>query len=225
MFSTQTISLITVDPSGIVGDFTFISDSCLFWKKTRNWAVIVGIATHIFILVYLSPLGINHNTVVYPWNIALMILVYLAFYNYEQKINLWPKQNRLTVGIAILFACLLPALNLIDKWDNYFSFNLYTDNIEDLFVVIPDQEVVNLPEPLKNYVYEVEVKEGVKSLNVSRWSFGELNVPVNPEPRIFRLISKGYCNTVSNSSNLTFLEITRKEPRELKKQYTCKTID
>lgn len=196
----------------------------LIIKKTRNTAVIMGIGTHVFILAYLSPLGINHNEVVYPWNIALIIMVYLAFFNYEEKIVFWPKNHRLAIGISILFACILPALNMIDKWDKYLSFKLYTGDMEDLYVLMKESDYANLPGPIKTYCYEVEGAEDLQQINVGRWAFGELKVPVNPEPRVFKQISEGICIYLNNSQ-ATFMEITRgKEPRHIKRQYNCQDL-
>lgn len=51
----------------------------LFTKRFQFLGIILAISTHIFALLYLGPLGISHNTVVYPWNIAMMFFVIILF--------------------------------------------------------------------------------------------------------------------------------------------------
>ncbi len=190
-------------------------------KKTRKLSVILAIGTHLYILAYLSPLGINHNTIVYPWNVAAMLLVFFAFYGNTD--NFWhlPKQHRLSMGIAALFAIVLPALNLAGKWDHYLSFNLYTDDQNDLYIFVNEAEVLALPDFVAPFTYPYDAQEDYQYIHANSWAFEELNVPIPPQSRVFKLLAKGYCQRFETNDYTTFAEIQRHEPREVVRQYSC----
>ena len=58
----------------------------LIWPATRRWGIIGVFALHGYILLVLSPLGLNWNSVVWPWNVAMMALVW-HFFNHQQAIR------------------------------------------------------------------------------------------------------------------------------------------
>ena len=81
LFKIQSIETIrSVLPLGYIISFTeiFIAFSLMF-KKLRNIGIALAICTHTFILLYTSPLGLNNNYIIYPWNVAMILLVITLF--------------------------------------------------------------------------------------------------------------------------------------------------
>ena len=93
----------------------------LVFIKTRKTGVVAAVGTHLFILLYLSPLGIDGNYVVYPWNVAMMSGVVLLFWRNEETLFVHPKRTvwrAFQVGSFVLLF-VLPLLNLAGRWDHY----------------------------------------------------------------------------------------------------------
>ena len=53
----------------------------LLVPRLRNAAVVVAIVTHVVVLGLLGPLAHGTNVVIWPWNVAIAVLVALLFWN------------------------------------------------------------------------------------------------------------------------------------------------
>ncbi len=52
----------------------------LWWPKTRQVGLWAAMLMHIWIMLVLSPLGLDWNSLVMPWNMAMIIAVWYVFY-------------------------------------------------------------------------------------------------------------------------------------------------
>lgn len=74
---------------------------------------------HIFILIFLSPLEINYNSIIWPWNVLMIVYLIILFYNNSAKISL----RNLLVGVTIipvLMTAILPFLSFVGLYDIIF---------------------------------------------------------------------------------------------------------
>jgi hypothetical protein len=161
----------------------------LLTRRYRNFGVVLAVATHLFILVLLISSG--ENTVVWPWNIAMAFLVVILFWQDKETT---PSQvlvpgNVFHAAILLVFA-LLPPLSLVDLWDSYLSSALYSGNTYQAAILVSPSVIPRLPAAVQPHIWE---KSEPMFLDINRWSYGELNVPVYPEPRIYRNIAKQIC--------------------------------
>ena len=112
--------------------------------KLRTLGVLLVVSVHTFILVYLSPLGVDDNSIVYPWNIAMILLTALLFYkqkNDAASIIQGSIQMKLLSVLLIVLVLILPLLNFINKWDSYLSFSLYSDKITLHYAAIENTQL------------------------------------------------------------------------------------
>ena len=170
----------------------------LLTRRFRNASVILAIAAHAVILALLIAEG--ENTVVWPWNIAMGFMVLLLFWQNREttaKQILVPKRAFHAL-VLILFA-ILPPLSLIGLWDSYLSSALYSGNNYRGVIYITQPVMDRLPLALHEYVW-TDVQP--MFLDTTLWAYGELNVPVYPEPRVFRLITKQVCTYAERPSNV-----------------------
>lgn len=185
----------------------------LFWRRSRPVAVWGAVLTHIVIIAYLFSMGEQGNLIVIPWNIAMIGFVLLAFFRQDNAVTFRPaapvparttkkkkRSQRAKVGPIVwvplamaLLTWLLPALRLVGQWDNYLSFNLYSDNIKYLYVGVRGEALEALPDQISAYYSENNVMEEGQTLDAFAWSFDELNVPVYPERRVYRAIARYFC--------------------------------
>ncbi|XOV69241.1 MAG: hypothetical protein ACFHU9_08655 [Fluviicola sp.] len=59
----------------------------LFFKKSRHVAILFAVITHIIILIYV--ITNQQNSVIYPWNFAMIFLVVLCFYEAGNSMVDW----------------------------------------------------------------------------------------------------------------------------------------
>ncbi|NUO00304.1 MAG: hypothetical protein HUU01_06770 [Saprospiraceae bacterium] len=168
----------------------------LVFPKTRNLAVFGGIATHLLIIAWLSPLGGNSNYVVIPWNVAMIGLVLLSCYGQKNRLLVWPGEHpglKLATPALAVLVWLMPALNLVDKWDAYLSFNLYSERISHMFVGLRGKALQQADSRLSAYYVEGNLIEEGKVIDMTDWAYKELHVPVYPGGRVFRAFGRHFC--------------------------------
>ena len=155
----------------------------LLTRRFRRAAACAAIAMHVFILAAIGPLGHNFDSVVWPWNIAMICLVAMLFRTGElwRPVPVW----------AILLCGLAPAFNFFDLWDGYLSFALYSGNSNYAEIYIADDVAGRLPDAIQQRIDVNDSK--VDELDLMEWSYDELNVPAYSEPRVYRNILRHLC--------------------------------
>lgn len=184
----------------------------LIFRRTRKVAAVGAALTHLIIAYYLSPLGLNDNHVVLPWNLAMIAIALLATFGVDNPISFSASKTKVYSPVLIALAVLvwfMPSLNTVKKWDHYLSFNLYTENIEHLYVSVREASVSQLDPRLKAYFTQQEVMEEAQTIDVSNWAFKELGVPVYPEKRIFDGVSRYFCALEIPPDQMRFIAYQR----------------
>ena len=148
-------------------------------------------AMHVFNLIWLGPLGLQYNKVVWPWNVAMIILLWMIFIKKEINAKLiWKNTGALVAFCWIL----LPALNLAGWWDNYLSCNLYSGNIPSMIICVKDN-IDSLPvAKFFNKRNMPGICDDGHILNIQNWALAEMNIPPYPEERVYRAIKKDWLN-------------------------------
>ena len=209
----------------IVEIFTAISLSS---KKLRKLGVILAVFTHIFILIYISPLGTNTNYIIYPWNIAMILLVISLFYKNNSDFILSESTNIKTIFlnyVYILLLGLLPIFNFFDKWDDYLSFSLYSEKSKIFYIAISDKYIGQFNHQFDDYFLKLDANiQGGKVIDVNKWSMEELNVPIYPEIRLFKKISKDFCKYNIPDTDIMFLMYKGTVNNDNLTKWSCKDI-
>lgn len=122
----------------------------------------------------------NWNAVVWPWNISMMVLVYLLFIRSKPSSALCLfKPDSLQKIIAILLFLALPVLNFFGRWDNYLSSALYSGNVPVLRVQLNEGGEALLAPSIRQ---AVDISDrNAPTLIVERWALDELGIPPYPE--------------------------------------------
>ena len=162
----------------------------LFLPKIRKVAIVLAIVTHLFILIVLGPLGYNYNSVIWPWNAAMMLFVVLLFFNvpvisaaHFKALLKWH-----AVKMIFLLFWLMPFFNLFNRWPAYLSFHLFSGNTSEGTIYLSDKTVSFLPEELSNYLGNETNPAATRTrniINIKAWSMNELRIPAYPEKRVF----------------------------------------
>ncbi|MDB2657201.1 hypothetical protein N9Y60_04015 [Crocinitomicaceae bacterium] len=187
----------------------------LFFKKTRHLAILFAVATHIIILIYV--ITNKQNSVIYPWNFAMIFLVVMCFYKAGNSMLDWahlgsarrasvvPKKVKLQIASGALFFVLMPALNPLGLWDNYMSFKLYSGTNGAFCVGLDKDQYKKVDPALYDYFWVVEKPNGKYWIYVNLWALDELNVAFYPEERTFRKLAKSFCESGISEEKLEFV--------------------
>lgn len=163
----------------------------LLFKRRIKAAAILLIIMHVCIIVIFGPAGINYDKIIWPWNIAMILCLYILFLSRDrvlisfQLIKLgW---NKL---IIVLFG-LLPFLNFSGYWDYFLSASLFSFKPPNMYVYIHNKEACKELRPFftieKN---KPSVDSNTALINVRQWSFKEMQAPAYPELRVYKKIKQ-----------------------------------
>jgi len=175
----------------------------LLTRKYRNLAVIFGVLMHLVIL-YTCGVIYHWNSVIWPWNVAMMAILFLLFWKTDFRFRrvVWLNPIPFQKIVLLLFG-VLPFLSFFGWWDSYLSASLYSANVPMAYVLMSNTVKAQLPVQIQKYV---KTEPGDKNiLKIQDWSLGELNVPPYPAARTYRAIGAELCRYSHNSPDLMFL--------------------
>jgi hypothetical protein len=161
----------------------------LLSRRFRNRTVLLATATHAAILILLFLTG--ENMVVWPWNVAMVLFVWILFWEEKETTGrrIVAGRNPFHILVLILFA-ILPWLSLAGRWDSFLSSSIYSGNTYQAAIYLGPALLARLPAEIHPHVWQ---KSQPFFLDMNRWAYAELRVPVYPEPRVFRQVAKRIC--------------------------------
>jgi hypothetical protein len=163
----------------------------LLFSRTVKAAAIFLILMHLCILVIFGPLGINYDKIIWPWNIAMIVCLYILFIRSNPEVIslqlIKPGWNKLLI---VLFG-ILPFLNFFGYWDYYLSASLFSYRAPDMYVHIHNQEKCKELQPYFSiYKNKLTADTNTALINIREWSFKEMEVPAYPELRVYKSIKQ-----------------------------------
>lgn len=160
----------------------------LFFKPTRRTSVFLLLVMHVIILLWIGPLGLRYNVIVWPWNllmITLLVLIFLVRQSAPFNLNYFSFKTNI---IPVVLFGVMPAFCFFGLWDNYLSASLYSGKPPYLLACMDQPAKTNLH---RYYYYDNHnYCKGDSILNVGRWALKELKVPPYPERRVLLSIEK-----------------------------------
>ena len=180
----------------------------LLIRQTRYITLPLIVIMHIIILLLLGPFGSSYNSVVWPWNITMIVLNLVLFANVERErffdIAFLFKGSAFYIVVTLMF--IFPFFSFQNKYDSYLSSSLYSGNTSNCTIILSDNAYKKLPYYIQNFV---TTSNDEKKINVKRWCMTELNAPCVPEYRIFNYVRYylvALTGTTPNDVKMEFLE-------------------
>lgn len=157
----------------------------LLVKPFRFIVIPLIILMHILILVMLGPIGNSYNSVVWPWNIIMIIIVLLLFANVQQErfFDIAFLFKGLNFYIVITLMLVFPIFSLNNQYDSYLSSSLYSSNLNECQLILSNKAYNRLPKYIQGFC---TTNEDYNVLYIKKWAIDELNAPCVPEYRIFK---------------------------------------
>ena len=168
----------------------------LVWPL-RLLAMVGAVIMHLLILFNLGPWGHDWNSVVWPWNVAMIIFVVVLFARtrHVRPWNiLWPR--RCLVGrLALVLFGIMPLFNFFECWDSYLSVALYSGNTPMERVYINQEVYDHLPTKVRTAYVSRRMGAALDDpcpyeVDSFNWALEEMNVPNYPAERVSRAFAR-----------------------------------
>jgi hypothetical protein len=168
----------------------------LVWPL-RQVAVVGAVVMHLLVLFSLGPWGHAWNTVVWPWNVAMMVFVVVLFGRTGQVQPwhiLWPRRC-LVARVALVLFGVMPLFNFFEWWDSYLSAALYSGNTPSARVYISQEVYDRLPPEVRTAYVTLRVDATLDDpcpyeVDIFNWAMEEMNVPNYPAERVSRGLAR-----------------------------------
>jgi len=147
----------------------------LLFVKRKAVPALVLIAMHIFIIIMLSGVGINYNSIVLPWNFAMLLSLYFFYYKEHYQFS-FPDVIKGRNTVVFLMWGILPALSFAGYWDTTLSSSLYSGVSKRMDICIKNPDAAK---PLKKYFSATDKNNncnGEARLPLNNWSIKETHV-------------------------------------------------
>ncbi|MES2764054.1 MAG: hypothetical protein V4677_17690 [Bacteroidota bacterium] len=183
----------------------------LLVKQLRFIILPLVILMHVLILIMLGPIGKSYNSVIWPWNIIMIVLVLLLFADVKQErfFDISFLFKGLSFYIVMTLMLIFPIFSLNNQYDSYLSSSLYSSNLNDCQLILSNKAYKQLPKYIQAYC---TTNEDHNVLYIKRWCADELNVPCVPEYRIFKNVQRYVIQlTQTDSKQVKFNFIEREK--------------
>jgi hypothetical protein len=202
----------------------------LMVRPLRYLAVVAALTMHSVLLYALGPLGHDWNSIVWPWNIAMMTFVVVLFCR-SRHISLgaivWPREF-LFARVTLLLFGIMPLASFLGLWDAYLSAALYSGNTLEARIYISAAVYDKLPREAQAHSWErsfqdenePDVESWPYEVDLLSWSIAELNVPPYPARRIYCRIARQLSQYGSSTDDVVLIILEQPNWRTGKRDRT-----
>jgi hypothetical protein len=172
-----------------VGLFEVSIGLLLIKQQTRRGAVIMGSGLHLGILVLL--IADNWNSVVYPWNVAMIALLYVLFWDTKTTPYIINAERRPNWLVLLLFG-IVPLFYLFQITPSWMALSLYSGTTLECDLVVQESGVEScIPTPLHKEL--LDYGEGRRLLSVDAWGLHNLNIPPVASDATYHAVAREFC--------------------------------
>ncbi len=157
----------------------------LLIPRTRRVGIVLAAAMHAGILVLIGPLGLNYNSVVWPWNVTMVALVVVLFRpahpGHTDDVAPEARASPLAMGARIstvVLGGILPIGGVLGFLDRYYTWGMYGGSPTIMAVWFNADVESRLPPALKREVRTLSPDQ--RGILILDWGMRDLNV-VYPE--------------------------------------------
>ncbi|MEQ9089454.1 MAG: hypothetical protein RIE52_00100 [Balneola sp.] len=162
----------------------------LIFISTRKISVLLLLGMHSLILYEVLFGFFTFNTVIIPWNLAMMFLLVFLFWN-KDPIQLFSNPS-VSKGFAIFIFLILPATNFFNLWPGYPSFNLFSGKTAKAYLYVDEDFKTNFS---SNTLSKFDDENRI---TVHSYSYSELNVPFYSEKEVYLQLFNKLCERSSH---------------------------
>jgi hypothetical protein len=191
----------------------------LLTRRLRRVGVLLALLTHAAVLLLFVPF--RRNNVIWPWNVAMAAFVLIIFrrraggFRDFLPCRAWSFQTL----VLVLFG-LMPLLSFFGLWGLYQSAALYSGNTARAEIGLSERVARSLPPRVQT---RLRPAPAGFMLDVSQWSYAELNVPAYPSARVYARAAAALCGFAAEPSDVRL--IMTEQPRLFGGEPRTRTLD
>lgn len=154
----------------------------LLLTRYRRKGLILVVAIHLFILIFLGKLSFSYSFAIWSWN--LVMLFYALIYIKKPQVDSIKFSILNSMWVLLIFV--LPSLNFFEKYYPYFSFDMFTGDKYRLYLntTLNKESEVSTYASYKNDDYMSE--------DVSILAYKELRVPLTHNKWLYTRVIKAF---------------------------------
>lgn len=158
--------------------------SMILWKKTRTIGLLITAGLHVGIAVLMSPVLLDFNHIIIPWNLVLAALSLLLI---GERIAI-SRKSLLPVFVVLGALWIFPIFNAYTGRLSYFSANLYSGRTFHAEIILSEPGSCNL------ITHELDPEYPKSSANLQREFILYNGVAALPEPAYYEhIFQEVYC--------------------------------
>jgi hypothetical protein len=162
----------------------------LFLRRKIVPAVIL-ISMHVFIIILLSGVGISYNSIVLPWNFAMVFFLYFFYLKEPYQFAFRDVINKPNAVVFLMWG-IMPALSFIGYWDKMLSSSLYSGNAKRLDICIKNTESAKQLHPYFSDNDKRNNCNGAAKISLNHWASAETGVLPYPEEWYYKKLKAKY---------------------------------
>ena len=203
-----------------VGLFEILIGVLLLQPKAQKTGVLLGTFLHLGILSLL--IKDNWNTVVYPWNVAMIALLFILFWKKKDTklASTEPQKTRPNLFILALFG-ILPFFDLFQFIPHCLALGMYSGTSMECDLILLDEGITDCiaPELQGKLLY---LSDTQSMLSLDDWGGANLNIPPFASDRVYRTVAKEFCACANQyKGSVAFYYPQRWENKDRQVTLTC----
>ena len=164
----------------------------LLWTRTRRPAKIVCWVFHGWIILAISPLGLNWNAVVLPWNLAMTALVWAVFWHPAAT----PLPRRLPAFFLTIWIWIAPLLSTLGWAPRAMAWTMYSNTQPEWNLYVEQGLVCDRLNPIwSEYAYDRKSK-----LLLDDWAMADLHTPAFNSAFSMRKLGRYWCDCLEEKN-------------------------
>jgi hypothetical protein len=186
----------------------------LWIPSLRRPAIVAAFLIHLSALLFLGPLGHSYNFVVWPWNVAMLVLVLVLFPAGASLGTVFHLRRAWCALTLLVLFWLLPIFSYSGHWPSYFSFALYSANLARAEIYLGDSVRQRLPESMQCFVRPLGKAphpriQGPYLFDQQTWAMAVLGAAPWPEPGGFQSVRRYLTQWSSTTGDLRMVVASR----------------
>lgn len=173
----------------------------LLMPRTRRLALLLSVGMHAALILAVGPLGMNQRPGVILWNLMFIAQNIVVVRSLKRLAAAEPQSHgsagdgdvavdsaerrtlQAVVTVVTLLACAAPSMRMLNCFDNWPSWAVYTASNRRVSIRVLSAESLKLPWKIRTHLQK-SIYGGRGWLRIDQWALAEFDAPIYPQDRL-----------------------------------------